>query len=66
MPLAWSIELHGLPQIALDVLEAVRFLALDSGNVRLDQARRTHVDYLIGESRDVLMNSRLYLEAQQL
>ena len=66
VPLAWSIELHGMPKIALDVLNVIEFLALDSGNVRLESGQRAQVKHLIGESRKTLQNSRLYRESQAL
>jgi len=41
IPKGWSIEIHGMPKIAIDVLEIVRFLALDTGNyVNLNKAQR--------------------------
>lgn len=64
IPLHWMLELHGMPQIALDVLRVVEFLAIHSGNVRLG-AREARVKRLLAESREVLLNSRLYAEAQQ-
>ena len=31
VPSEWSIEIHGMPQIAIDVLDVIRFLALETG-----------------------------------
>ena len=30
VPSGWSIEIHGMPQIAIDVLDVIRFLAVDT------------------------------------
>jgi len=30
IPTSWSIEIHGMPYITIDVLEVIRFLALDN------------------------------------
>lgn len=63
IPLAWIVELHGMPKIALDVLRVVEFLALRSGNVRLEAQQTAHVSFLVEESREFLLNSQLYREA---
>jgi hypothetical protein len=31
-PSGWSIEISGLPQISIDILDSIKFLALDTGN----------------------------------
>jgi hypothetical protein len=68
IPLSWSLELHGMPQLTLDVLEVIEFLALKSGNVwplQGDQ-QRTRVSTLLSEARRVLVESQLYEESQLL
>ena len=32
IPKLWSIEIHGLPRITIDVLDVISFLALETGN----------------------------------
>ncbi|MGH7890330.1 MAG: hypothetical protein ACRENF_07235, partial [Thermodesulfobacteriota bacterium] len=34
-PKGWSIELHGMPQIIIDVLDLIRYLALETRNFHL-------------------------------
>jgi hypothetical protein len=63
-PLAWSIEIHGFPQIALDILDVIRFLAFESGNIiysRHNIARkiRSH----IFQSKKFLRSTVLYKES---
>ena len=64
IPRFWSIELHGMPKIAIDVLDVLRFLALDSGTLLcLNEKERNTVEELIAESKRFLENSDLYKEA---
>lgn len=63
MPKAWSIEIHGMPQIAIDVLEVIRFLALDTGNyINLTQAQTKRVKSIVFQSKRILKQSLLYKE----
>jgi hypothetical protein len=32
IPTSWSIEIHGMPRIILDVLDVIKFLSLETGN----------------------------------
>ena len=40
VPSGWSIEIHGMPQIAIDVLDVIRFLALETGPIFISIRRR--------------------------
>lgn len=63
-PKSWSIEIHGFPHMAIDVLEVIRFLALDTGNyVHLTKTQRKKVKSLIYQSRRVIKASMLYRES---
>jgi hypothetical protein len=59
-PLAWDIEEHGLATSAIDVLDVARSLALDTGNVRLDQAQRQSVDACTRKGKRLLQSTQLY------
>jgi hypothetical protein len=59
-PLAWSIEEHGLATSAIDALDVVRSLALDTGNVRLDASQRQTVEVLTRKGKQLLESSQLY------
>lgn len=62
-PKGWSIEIHGMPEIAIDVLEVIRFLALETNTyVHLNEDDRNLVEQLIENSIVVLKNSELYKE----
>lgn len=66
IPGGWLIEIHGMPQIAIDVLNVIHFLALDSGNCyRLKNEQRKLIRNIVSESKQVLMKSSLYKETQQ-
>lgn len=62
-PKGWSIEIHGMPEIAIDVLEVIRFLALETNTyVHLEEDSRKLVEQLIGNSIAILKDSKLYKE----
>lgn len=62
-PMGWSIEIHGLPKIALDVLDVIRFLALDTGNyVHLNSNQVRKLKSYIFQSKKILKQSKLYKE----
>jgi hypothetical protein len=64
VPRGWSIEIHGLPRIAIDVLDVVRFLAVDTGRYQqLNQSQRRKVKSIVFQSKRLLMRSNLYQEA---
>ncbi len=64
-PTAWSIEIHGMPQIAIDVLNVIRFLALETGNyTRLNQSQIRKVKSFVFQSKKLLRNSQLYKTVQ--
>lgn len=63
IPKGWSIEIHGMPQIALDVLEVIRFLALETGNyVHLNEAQKRRIKSIVFQSKRNLKQSQLYKE----
>jgi hypothetical protein len=62
-PKGWSIEVHGMPEIAIDVLEVIRFLALETNTyVHLYDEDRDHVEQLIENSITLLKSSELHTE----
>jgi hypothetical protein len=63
-PLAWSIEIHGFPQIAIDVLDVIRFLAFDSGNIfPLSRLNFRKIRSYIYQSKKFLRSTQLYKES---
>jgi hypothetical protein len=65
IPKSWSIEIHGFPQIAMDVLQVIRFLALDTGNyVLFNQTHRRNVRSIVFKAMRTLKNSRLHQESE--
>ena len=62
-PKGWSIEVHGMPEIAIDVLDIIRFLVFETNTyVLLKDNERKVVEQLIDNSMDLLKNSELYRE----
>jgi hypothetical protein len=63
IPKSWIIEIHGMPQISIDVLDIIRFLAIEAGNythLKPSQVRR--VKSLIFQSKKFLKKSKLWKE----
>jgi len=66
-PMAWSIELHGLPQISLDVLEIIRFLVQDSKSwVGLERDQKQTFIIMLKRAIEILHHNSLYLELKTL
>lgn len=64
IPKTWCIEVHGMPAIALDVLTAIRFLALETGNwVDLTPTQKRRVKSIVYQSGLLLKRSRLHKES---
>ncbi|RJP18351.1 MAG: ankyrin repeat domain-containing protein [Candidatus Abyssobacteria bacterium SURF_5] len=62
-PKLWSIELHGMPDIAVDVLEVIRFLALETNTyIHLTQKEMETVNRLVEQSTTFLQKTQLYEE----
>ncbi len=62
-PKGWSIELHGMPEIAIDILEVIKFLALQTNTyVHLSDTEENLVKHLTEDSIEFIKNSELYAE----
>ena len=65
IPMSWSIEIHGLPEISLNILEIIHFLSLESGNyIYLKDFQRRKIKSYIYQSRKVLKQSKLYKDVK--
>ena len=63
-PGLWSIEIHGMPRIAIDVLEVIRFLARETHtHIKLSKKEEGLVDKLVKESIDFIKGTELYTES---
>lgn len=63
-PKGWSIEIHGLPGIAIDILDIIRFLAVETFRYQhLNQSQRRRIKSIIFQSKKWLKKSTLYQEA---
>ena len=63
-PKGWSIEIHGLPDIAIDILDIIRFLAVETFRYQhLNQSQRRRIKSIIFQSKKWLKKSTLYQEA---
>lgn len=65
IPTEWSIEVHGMPQIAIDVLDVIRFLALETGTFTdLKKSQRKIIRSIVFQGKKILRQSLLYTEAR--
>ena len=63
-PMGWSIEIHGMPTIAIDVLEVIRHLALNTRTaIHLRSVDKKRTRSLVFQATKFLKRSRLYREA---
>jgi len=63
IPMGWSIEIHGMPQIAIDTLDVIRFLAVDTRTyIHLQQTQIKKIKSLVFQSKKFLKKSKLYQE----
>lgn len=67
IPTGWSIEIHGMPLIALDVLKVIRFLALETtAQFKLKQSQKKKIKSIVFQSQKLLKQSKPYQEALYL
>jgi hypothetical protein len=65
-PKTWLLELHGISQIAIDTLEVIKFLALETNtHVNLTESQRKVVKDLINKSKATLKASAIYKETKK-
>lgn len=63
IPMGWKIEIHGMLKIAIDILDVIRFLAIDTGNyTHISDSQIRKIKSLIYQSKRILRNSVLYKE----
>jgi hypothetical protein len=60
VPKRWLIEAHELTVTTIDALDVIRFLALESGNVRLKLSQRQRVQACTAKGKYLLKESQLY------
>ena len=63
IPGIWSIEIHGLPRISIDILDVVRFLTVETHRYQhLNQSQRRKIKSLVFQSKKLLRKCSLHLE----
>ena len=64
IPKGWSIEIHGLPAITMDILDIIRFLSVETFRYQhLNQSQRRRIKSIIFQNKQLLKKSNLYQEA---
>jgi len=50
-PMSWVIKIRGMPQVAMSILEVIRFLALETGHsFHLNESEKSRIRILISET----------------
>ncbi|MBN2266910.1 MAG: hypothetical protein JW725_01030 [Candidatus Babeliaceae bacterium] len=63
IPKGWSIEIHWLPSITIDILDVIRFLSVETFRYQhLNQSQRRRIKSIIFRSKRLLKKSALYQE----
>lgn len=63
IPGGWSIEMHGFPRISMDILDVIRFLAVDTFRYQhLNQAQRKKIKSMVFQGKKILKSSPLHFE----
>jgi hypothetical protein len=63
IPSGWSVEMHGLPRISIDILDVIRFLAVDTFRYQhFNQVQRKKIKSIIFQSRKTLKSMPLHVE----
>jgi hypothetical protein len=64
IPSNWSIEIHGCPDMAIDILSIIKFLALESCNyISLSDSQKKKVEFYTENGVSILINTKLYKES---
>lgn len=63
IPGGWSIEMHGFPRISMDILDVIRFLAVETLRYQhLNQTQRRKIKSIVFQSKKLLKTFSLHLE----
>ena len=60
------IGLHGMHQIIIDILDIIRFLAIDTRNIRYTYTQERKIKSAVYQSKRLLKKTKLYKETEQL
>lgn len=67
IPRGWSIEIHGLPHITIDILAIIRFLTVETIRYQhLNQSQRRKIKSIVFQCNKYLKKHPLYLEMNKL
>ena len=66
-PKTWYIEIHGMPNISIHVLEVIQFLAVETKtHVMLRKEKKEEVNELVNDTIQFLKSTDLYKEAREM
>lgn len=61
IPTSWSLEIHGMPHIAMDILDIIRFLAIDTHTyTRFSEYQKRRIRSIVYQGKLMLRRSKLY------
>lgn len=66
VPSGWSIEVHGMPVIAIDILDVIQFLAIETRTyIHLSRAQMERIKSYVFQSKNYLKKTKLYQETMR-
>lgn len=65
-PQGWSIQLHHMSHILMDILDVIRFLAIETKNIRFTPTQKRKIKFFVFQSKKILKNSKLHIETELL
>jgi hypothetical protein len=66
-PKVWYIEIHGMPEVSIHVLEVIQFLAVETQTyVMLRKEKKEEVNKLVDNTIRFLKSTDLYKEAKEI
>ncbi len=67
IPKGWSIEMHVLPRISMDILDVIRFLSVETFRYQnLNQTQQRKIKSIVYQGKKLLKSSELHLEYLEL
>jgi hypothetical protein len=61
-PCSWTLEVHGLPEMAISYFDIIEFLAIECGNIRWEEHEMSHIKALCNSGRELALGTKLHLD----
>lgn len=65
IPCSWSLEIHGLPEMADSYFDMIEFLAVESGNVRWQGNEMVRIKALCDSGKNLALSTKIHWEISE-